>query len=296
MKRLRGILSCIVFGSAIALLGAAYAEDQTTSMNPEIAPIILQFVGNDDTFIEPGIWPQFDNTDGLIFSQACLDYAKGISLKSRPAPAGEWTDLLTTNTIPINPDFAKNGKILVTWTVRIVGYPFRYTPTSATGTAQERRTDVLGHADPDWPYMSGELYSMRGNPKLQEIKNRLKRGICDDVAKLKDVFYAGHIFMNFPGGNEYGRVYTRIVDADHPTTPLSREIIMTLPTNLSFNTEYGLAYDPTHTGSALLTPDKFPGGVLPAVIHLKVQWKNTTPFILYSGEGKRSMIVTITRQ
>ncbi len=263
--KLFGVVCLVIAGAALIGAGVCYAADATVTSPPEISPGVKQFVGNTNAYLEPALWPQFQNIQGD--NQECTALLGRISLTPKSGQ-GDWQDVISSIDMAVEPQYAKTGKILVTWTIRILGSSLEY-PVWAG-----RSVNMLPPA----------LQSKAGDPELQAIISRLNHGLCS--------WWHGSVNQSFPGGTEHGKIYTRLVDAATGKA-LGREIVMTLPDGgMTSNT---VVSDPTHSGSVLITPDMY-GGTLPARIKFKVQWKNTTPMLVYSDAGMRSLIITITRE
>jgi hypothetical protein len=125
-------------------------------------------------------------------------------------------------------------------------------------------------------------------PNIRE-DNPCHPNLVDSIALTMDIVYKG------------GPAYSRIVNVADGNKVL-KELTMFIPDG------GGEVIDPTHTGAVTLTPDMFPDGRLPAVIHLKVQWANDTALRLTSTQAEldettgmvdghmHNVLVTITRQ
>ncbi len=264
VKSVERICAALVFVFVVGL-GFCYAQSATTSP-PEVAPVVKQFIGPDDSYLDPSLYPSFQNIQGDNLD--CIRFLQAISLQPRGGGTGQWEELITADPITIDPQYAKKGRILITWTVRIIGYPV---------TLPVFGTDEINLLPP-------ALRSKMSQPKLRNVINRLNRGLC--------TWWHGSTNQYYAGGMTYGRVYTRLVDATSGRA-LSRDIVMTLPDGGT--TTNVVVYDPTHSGSVLLTPEMY-GGTFPSTFTFSVQWKNSSPMLVFSEAGMRNIIITVTRE
>lgn len=271
----------ILTGSIIISGGAAYAsEGAAVTTQAEIAPVVVQNVGTTDVYGKPGLWPKLVNyvPSDPVCGALGARWLAGISLKPKTRAqvgydAGGWEDILTTDEIVIDPKFSQRGKILVVWTVRVLAYPVTY-----------RLNDIDGN-QPLPPKLRGKITS---DPVVAALDADFRKESVLKIGGIINCWYRS-VDQVFSGGRTYGKVYTRLVDAGEGNA-LGREIVMTLPDGGTTT-----AYDPTHSGSVLLTPSMF-GGRFPGKIRFKVQWKNSSTMLVSSEANMRNIIVTISRQ
>ncbi len=119
---------------------------------------------------------------------------------------------------------------------------------------------------------------------ISEVINVWKAGLCHP--------WHGTSYQKFPGGDVMTKLYIN-GSATKPSdgTPFANTAKMTLPdgkAGKSVNIS-----DPTHTGSAVVTPDDF-GGEFPEELTIIIKWYNDTCMKAQSPANMRNLVVTIT--
>lgn len=97
----------------------------------------------------------------------------------------------------------------------------------------------------------------------------------------------GSVTETFKGGQVYSQAY---VDMGSGYQAMGQASKMTIPDG--GGGEQTTVYDPTHSGSYLLKASGFKDG-FPAVVKIKIYWKNDTSLIVTSKDKYRSLIVTL---
>lgn len=248
---------------SVFLFAQAQAASTTVDMKAEIAPLVLQYIGNDSSLdnLAATRYPEFKVTCGPEWA-SCKSRIESLS-GARKSGVPAFHDLLlapASGSISIDPRYRKTGKILVTWNVRIIGKDPAASIAISPGLCQYFVGTVQQH------FKGGNVYT------------RLSVKTPGSDWKV----LGSSIGMTIPDG----RIET--VNINNPVPQPPRPITFGGPRSRS--------KDPTHTGSYLITGKDFANGELPENLQLKVEWQNDISLDIYSEVTMRSIVATITRE
>ena len=115
------------------------------------------------------------------------------------------------------------------------------------------------------------------------IVNPWKAGLCHP--------WHGTSYQSFPGGDVFSRLYINgSVKKPSSAGDFSSIARMTLPAGRAGDNVN--PSDPTHTGSAVISPEDF-GGEFPNVMKIEVRWYNDTCMEITTPKNMRNLVVTI---
>lgn len=97
--------------------------------------------------------------------------------------------------------------------------------------------------------------------------------------------YHGSNTCSFPNGEVRSRLYV-----DGKAIAQDLDAVMTIP-GLGTSVTVNNPSDPTHTGSAVVTPKFFSNGKFPAKVRLEVKWRNDSSMSVVSNIEQHSMEV-----
>lgn len=118
MKRIGLLIVAVILAIGLFQVNQAIsAQSQQVSMDAEAAPKVLNFVGSGQKTLSQVRYPIFYDMSGD--NQSCINQLSALSgqyISGSPS----YAQCLTTGEITIDPKYRKNGKILVSWNLRVV--------------------------------------------------------------------------------------------------------------------------------------------------------------------------------
>ncbi len=118
MKRIALLVVAVILAIGLLYVNQAIsAQSQQVSMEAELAPQVLNFVGKGEKSLSEVRYPIFSDIQGD--NKECivnLENLSGTYISGEPS----YEQCLTTGAITIDPKYRKSGRILVSWNLRVV--------------------------------------------------------------------------------------------------------------------------------------------------------------------------------
>ncbi|MDD5348361.1 MAG: hypothetical protein PHT59_07095 [Candidatus Omnitrophica bacterium] len=280
MKRTTAVTRCMALAVSAALFAGAqaFAESSRAGLPSAAMPEIIQKVGEaDDIVLGPVKYPLFKeakpSSDTAGHNKCAAELLKiydpqtkeGLSLA--PVP-GAKTGFILIPDLTLNVTIPKKNlettKVLINWTLRVEGVrPDEFDTKCSAGC--KKVTDDCKCGSETAEQQEKQLGAYCPWPCL-----------CDS--------WHGSTVQIFKGGQINSRLKVNRKEVGNIAS-------MTMPDGGAITATQ--VYDPTISGSCLLTKNDFPDGKFPSTLNIEVEWENNTSLKLISPKKTHMVVVSV---